>query len=69
LNVTVELGVNPVPVSMRVNGGPPAVVLAGTSAPITGCVFVGRIVRVTEGEAPPALPAPGGSVTEIVMAP
>ena len=69
MNVTVELGVNPVPVTMRVKSRPPAVALAGTSAPITGCVFVERIARVTDGDVPPALPAPGGSVTEIAMAP
>ena len=68
LKVTTELAVNPVPVSKRVNAGLPAVVLAGIKAPITGCVFVARTFRVTEGEVPPGLPPPTGSVTEILIA-
>jgi hypothetical protein len=69
LKVTAELTVNPVPTIWSVNPGPPAVALAGCNAPITGCVFVGRIVRVTGDEVPPALPPPAGSVTEILIVP
>jgi hypothetical protein len=69
LKVTTELAVNPVPTIWSVNAGPPAVALAGCNAPITGCVFAGRIVRVTGGEVPPALPPPVGSVTEMLIVP
>ena len=69
LNVTTELDVNPVPVRIRVNAGPPAVALAGTSAPITGCVLLGRIVKVNEDVIPPALPGATGFVTEMESAP
>ena len=69
LKVTAEFDVNPIPEIFSVNDGPPAVVLAGTNAPITGCAFVGRIVKVTDGEVPPALPPPDGSVTETANVP
>ncbi len=69
LKVTTEPEVNPVPVRISVNAGPPAVALAGTNAPITGCVFVGRIARGREDVVPPALPPAGGSVTEILIVP
>ena len=69
LKVTMELDVNPVPTIFSVNAGPPAVALTGTSAPTTGCVFVGRIVRGRVDEVPPPLPPVGGSVTEILIVP
>ena len=69
LKVTIELGVNPVPVRMSVNAGPPAVALAGTNAPITGWVLVARMVRIKGGVVPPGLPLPTGSVTEIFKLP
>jgi hypothetical protein len=69
LKVTMELDVNPVPVNVRVKAGPPAVALAGTNVPTTGCVFVARMVRIKEGVVPPGLPFPTGSVTEIFIVP
>ena len=51
--VTVVVGPNPVPIIVKVNAGPPAVVLAGLNPPTVGCVFAGRIVSDTMGEVPP----------------
>jgi hypothetical protein len=50
-----------------VNPGSPAVLLAGTNAPITGWVFVGRIVRGKVDVVPPGPPFAGGSVTEMLI--
>jgi hypothetical protein len=69
LNVTTEPAVKPFPASVSVNAGPPAVVLAGTSPPTTGCVFAGRIVSGKDGVVPPWLPFPLGLVTEMLIVP
>jgi hypothetical protein len=42
-----ELGVKLLPDKASVNDGPPAVVLAGLSAPTTGCRFAAAIVKGT----------------------
>lgn len=51
-----ELGVKLLPDKESMNVGPPAVVLAGSSAPTIGCRFAAVIVRVMEFETalPPA---------------
>ena len=69
LKVTTELAVKPFPVSVSVNAGPPAVVLAGTKPPTTGWVFTGRIVRGNVAEVPPLPMPPTGFDTEILMVP
>ena len=69
LKLTTEPAVNPVPVNVSVNAGPPAVVLAGSNPPTTGCVFTGRTVSGDDGEVPPSLPFPTGSVTEMLIVP
>ena len=67
LNVTTELAVKKVPVSVSVKAEPPAVALAGTRPPTTGCVFVGRTASREFVDVPPPIPA--GFVTEILIVP
>jgi hypothetical protein len=67
LKVTTELAVNPVPFNKSVNAGPPAVVLAGTSPPTTGWVFVGKTDSGSADVVPPPNKFTVGSVTEMLI--
>ena len=69
LKVTMEPEVKPLPDSVIVNAGPPAVVLAGLNAPTAGWVFVGRIVSGNVELVPPPNPFTTESVTEILLVP
>ena len=69
LKLTTEVAVNPLPVTVSVNPRPPAVALAGTNVPTTGCTDAGRIVSMTGSEVPPPATPFAGFVTVMLTVP
>jgi hypothetical protein len=65
LKLTTELAEKLLPDTVKANAGPPAVALAGVSAPTTGWMLGGEIVRVKGLEVPPPPDPLRGFVTVI----
>lgn len=69
LKLTCEFATNPVPFTVRVNAGPPAVALKGEILETVNGLTGGKIVSVTVLEVPPPGTPFDGLVTEILTIP